>query len=152
MTRRTVILWIGISLVLSACGSSDPYEDAKQRVLAEVVDVDSLTDPVLVFALPEPLQPGDVIGAYQKAGYEPQPQPLTIEVPTWFFWIDDAPGAEFVHGNRFVFVEVESGELTVNVEAWWPVLNGEGLWITEAEYWNAANWIYPVSPQVGLKP
>jgi hypothetical protein len=152
MNRRMPMLWIGVSMILAACGSSDPFEAAKQRVLTEVVAVEGRTDPVLVFALPEPLQPGDVIGAYQKAGYEPQPQSLTIEVPTWFFWIDDAPGAEFVHRNRFVFVEVESGEVTVNVEAWWPVLNGKGLWVTEAEYWNEENWIYPESPPAAALP
>jgi len=138
---RTII-GIVFLLLLSACSGESPSDNVGDRILAEVVKTQELDHPLIVFKLEEPLQPGDVIGAYLMDGYEPVPEQKTIEAETWFFWIDDFPSAEYVHPTRFVFVDVESGVITVQQEMWWPVLNGESLWVEKSDYWDEVNWIY----------
>lgn len=144
LRKALPLVLIGLSIV--ACGRAPAEEltlaQAAERVLAEVVRPEGLSRPVLVFAWPTALQPGDVLHPYKKEGFGPFPEPTTIESEAWFFWIDDAPGAQFVHPNRFVLVDRASGEIQVSEEEWWPVLNGEGLWLTEEAYWNPDNWVY----------
>ena len=141
------------ALLLTACSSSGrsaplTFEQAAQLVLDEVVHPEELSQPTIVFGLSKPLQPADELHPYEKAGFEPFAEHIGIEDETWFFWIDDAPGAMFVHPNRFVLVKRDSGGLTVQEQQWWPVLNGEGLWTTEDTYWNVSDWAfsYQVSP------
>ncbi|MCA9291550.1 MAG: hypothetical protein KDA25_10500, partial [Phycisphaerales bacterium] len=57
--------------------------------------------------------------------------PILLGVDQYFFWIDDLPKEDFVHGTRFVFVDpsvaaptVGNGGISVFVEGWWPVING----------------------------
>lgn len=118
------------------------YEEAIQLVLDEVVKPDDLDNEVIVFSLTEPLQPGDLIGPYNKEGYPDNKEPTQIQEETWFFWIDDEPGAHYIHTNRFVYVSRANGQVNVSEELWWPVLNGEGLWIKTTAYWDETNWVY----------
>jgi hypothetical protein len=146
--RRWALLClvVGLVWVLAACGGSPSGEvsldDAIQLVLKEVVQSGDPDHQLIVFALPEPLQPGDVIHPYQFPGLEPFPEPRIVAQEEYFFWVDDTPGAQFAHPNRFVFVDRASGEISVSEEAWWPVLNEVGLWIEREEYWDEDNWIY----------
>lgn len=160
MLRRLawiVLVVIALPLAATACGPTAgagplTFEQATQLVLDEIVRPDQLTGPVIVFGWPQPLESGDRIHPYEKSGLEPFPDPTTIESPTWFFWIDDAPGAMYAHPNRFAFVAQDSGEVTVQDQEWWPVLNDDGLWITQDAYWNADNWVfsYQVNPPAHL--
>ncbi len=132
-------------LILAACASApsaQTFEEARQVVLDQVVQPESLDHPVIVFALPDPLRSGDQIGPYNKEGYGPAVVPTTIEDDSWFFWIDDAPGARFCHPGRFVLISQATGEVTVAEHAWWPVLNGQGLWTEGDEYWDEGNWAF----------
>ena len=132
-------------LVLASCASAPrarTFEEARQVVLDEVVQPESLDHPVIVFALPDPLRSGDQIGPYNKEGYGPTVVPTTIEDDSWFFWIDDAPGARFSHPGRFVLISQATGEVTIAEHAWWPVLNGQGLWTEGDEYWDEGNWAF----------
>jgi len=132
-------------ILLASCASApraQTFEEARQVVLDEVVQPESLDHPVIVFVLPDPLRSGDQIGPYNKEGYGPAVVPTTIEDDNWFFWIDDAPGARFSHPGRFVLISQATGEVTVAEQAWWPVLNGQGLWTEGDEYWDEGNWAF----------
>ena len=144
MLLRLVLLIPAVLLLVSCTTSAtaQTFEEARQSVLDQVVQPDTLDHPVIVFGLPEPLHSGDRIGPYNKEGYGPSVEPTTIEAETWFFWIDDAPGARFAHPGRFVLITQATGELTVAEHSWWPVLNGQGLWTESDEYWNEDNWAF----------
>src|SRR3990170_5954998 len=140
--------WLPLGAAFALLASCTPgrsahtFEEARQVVLDEVVQPESLDRPVIVFALPDPLRSGDQIGPYNKEGYGPAVVPTTIEDDVWFFWIDDAPGARFSHPGRFVLISQATGEVTIAEHAWWPVLNGEGLWTEGDEYWDEGNWAF----------
>ncbi|MBF8255712.1 MAG: hypothetical protein HW375_619 [Anaerolineales bacterium] len=143
--RPSWLLSAVLFLVLASCASApsaQTLEEARQVVLDEVVQPESLDHPVIVFALPDPLRSGDQIGPYNKEGYGPAVVPTTIEEDSWFFWIDDAPGARFSHPGRFVLISPATGEVTVAEHAWWPVLNGQGLWTEGDAYWDEGNWAF----------
>ena len=111
--------------------------------MSEVAGEAEFETPVIVFALDEPLQPGDVISAYPMDGYEPQPTPVTIEDPSWFFLVDQAPGAEYVHPNKFVFVNAVTGSITSIVP---PRLETTGTsTTTRSSTWTSAR------PSIGPK-
>ena len=136
--RRFGFMLVGLVLLLAACGGqpteieeaevteleTSGMEQAIERVISEVVGEAQFDTPLIVFAVDEPLQPGDVIGAYQYEGYEPVPVQRTIDTPTWFFWIERTPGGEFAHVSTFVYIDATSGAISTSEEMWWPVLNG----------------------------
>jgi hypothetical protein len=122
-------------------GEPVTFEEAAELILSEIVKPDDLDHEVIVLAWPELLQPGSEIGPYNKEGYSQQ-DPTQIEEDSWFFWIDDAPGARFMHSTRFVLVAQGTGEVTVTAERWWPVLDGQGLWIERDDYWDESNWVF----------
>ena len=154
---------ISVMLLLVACGGqatvteepglSEPetsdIEQITEQVVSQVVGDSQFDSAVIVFTLDEPLQPGDVIGAYQYDGYEPVPEQRTIDTPTWFFWVDRSPGGEFTHASTFVYVDATSGAISTSEEMWWPVVNGEGQWVKAADYWDIDNWAYA---NVDLRP
>jgi hypothetical protein len=138
-----------LALSLLGCGSGgeaqagpSTFDQASEIIRQQLIEPADFQGGVIVFGLQEALKPGDVVHAYQKEGFEPFPEPVTIEEETWFFWIDEAPGGMFAHPTRFVYLTLANGKLSVTEEQWWPVLNGRGLWLEDEEYWDEANWIY----------
>ena len=58
----------------------------------------------------------------------PGPGP-SVSVPSYFFWINDAPASNFQHPTRFVLVDannpsptVGNGGILVSDQGWWPVI------------------------------
>jgi hypothetical protein len=117
-------------------------EAAGQIVVEQVVKPADLDHEAIVFAWPESLGPDDVLAPYAFPPFGLPPEPVAVPAESWFFWIDDFPTGLFEHPNRYVLVDRTTGALTVSDETWWPVLNGEGLWISYDEYWNEANWVF----------
>jgi hypothetical protein len=115
-------------------------EEATNLVLDEVVKPDELDHHMIVFSWQEPLAAEDVLHPYQLPGEEAEQIPIKGE--SWFFWIDDVPVAYYSHPVRYVLVDRATGKVTVHDEDWWPVLNGQGLWITKEEYWNEEYWVF----------
>jgi hypothetical protein len=162
--RRWVIMLATLGLATLACSAlvdrlgggggsaSSPvsHQQALDTVISRLVEPG---EPIIVFGVGNPLEPGDVIGPYHKDDLPADWEPITIESPTWFFWLEDAPGAHFAHATRFAFVTVDGGAVDVMGASWWPVLNGEGLWTESSDYWDQANWMYASqdipSPRVG---
>ncbi|MBU7014510.1 MAG: hypothetical protein HXS52_07735 [Theionarchaea archaeon] len=116
--------------------------NAIKRLKEEVITPDQ---KIIAFLWPEPLSSSDEIAPYAPAQEEfttvPHLIPYPLEESCWFFWIDDDPYAKFAHPVRFIFFWIESEDLTVYDEEWWPVLNEASLWADEEEYWNAAYWV-----------
>jgi hypothetical protein len=117
-------------------------EEATQMVIAELFLDSELDDPVIMFEYSDALKSEDVLSSYRLSSSDSPVFTKQISEKTWFFWIDDAPAALFAHPTRFVFVQASSGEVTVVDEDWWPVLNGESLWVDEDEYWDEDNWAF----------
>jgi hypothetical protein len=150
MLRKAIesasLLILCFGLVLTSC-RTEPEEAnftlqvASEMVLEQIVHPDKLDHHVIVFAWPEMLKPGDEIYPYPDITDE-DVQVGNITSDTWFFWIDDRPGAHFAHPSRFVFVDQATGELSVSDELWWPVLNGQGLWTEREAYWDESNWVF----------
>jgi hypothetical protein len=115
----------------------------------DVIRPESLRGELLAFGLQAPLPPGTHI-----VPYLPEPMPnadVTAPVLTggvvlsrnvWFFWVDDLPRAEHAHPTRFVFIDAQTGRVTVTDEEWWPVVNGSSLWASDAEYYDPALWVW----------
>jgi hypothetical protein len=146
-----LVLFVVSAVFLGACsqepsdeaaGDGISLEEAAEAVLQEVVDPDTLTHEVIVFAHPSPLQSGDVLESYCPELIEEEAFRVQIESEKWFFWIEDRPGARFAHPTRFVFVDRVTGEILATEDEWWPVLNGEGLWVDSKDYWDEENWVF----------
>ena len=112
-----IILSISCNLPSSSkMGGGLSHEDALQLVLEEVVQPDQLgDDPLVVFGWPEALGRGDALHPYNFLGEDPIPGlVLSLEVESWFFWIEDEPFAGFSHPTRYVLVDIKSGELSLS--------------------------------------
>ncbi|MBI3417769.1 MAG: hypothetical protein HY043_20955 [Verrucomicrobia bacterium] len=78
----------------------------------------------------EGMLPSGAVAEPHFVGVQPWPgPPLTNSTPSYFFWIDDEPAAEFMHLTRFVFVTtdqpnptVANGGIRVAEHGWWPRL------------------------------
>ncbi len=136
-----LIAIMATALILTSCGSLS-LEQATELVLAEVVKTDELDHQLIVFSLPEPLTPEDRLQPYVGADLERPGEAYSLENESWFFYIDDSPGAMFTHPTRFVLVDRSTKEITVFDEGWWPVLNDRSLWTETEVYWDENNWAY----------
>jgi hypothetical protein len=110
--------------------------------VATVSGMGDITDSVIFLWL-SPLSPVDRIAPFAPSFlFRVDEIPHLIFYPlkedVWFFWIDDAPSGKYAHPTRFVFFGIETGLHTVYEEEWWPVLNGESLWVESDQYWDNA--------------
>ena len=129
-----------VSLAISSCsGTSDaPVSETARELQAaidivvnEVVRPDSLDHQLIVYMLREPFEAGTEVSPYAPDALPDDVTSLPYLIPQmlgedeWFFWIDDAPGAQFGHSTRYVFVGVETGDVRVIESQWWPYVNGD---------------------------
>ncbi|MBI3853332.1 MAG: hypothetical protein HY298_24050 [Verrucomicrobia bacterium] len=76
---------------------------------------------------------GSVVNPHEL-GWLPYPGPgMSVSSPSYFFWIDDFPGAQFQHPVRFALVDasnlaptVANGGIVVTDQGWWPVVTAAG--------------------------
>jgi len=111
------------------------FEEAKKIVTENLVDALAETKPV-IYAKEEMLEEGTEVSHYGKKELDNLVWKTTDKA--WFFWIDDAPNAEFAHPTRYVFVK-NSGEYIVFKADFWPEINNErffGSQGTEIVYGN----------------
>ncbi len=137
-----LILSLGILALSSACTKGLTQDEAAKLVIDGVLTASQLDNALIVFSYPDPLESGDVLSAYRPNSSNQDAFNIEINNTSWFYWIDDEPGARFEHRNRFVLVDIVSGDIQVIEDNWWPVLNGEGLWIEKTDYWNSNNWAF----------
>ena len=74
------------------------------------------------------LEAGDVVRSEGGARY-------SIDGPTWFVFIDDAPEAFFAHSARYVFIDALTEEYDTVAESWPPEINGFSMWDSQAHDW-----------------
>jgi hypothetical protein len=136
---------------LAQAGTCIPRQDAVAILKRDVIKPSDQNKNLLAFGLHEPLTPGARLGPYL-----PSPLPDHVEIapymdpsnmreitsPVWFFWLDDEPASEFEHNTRFVFIDCETGNVTMREEKWWPVLDGISLWTDDEDYWDENNWVF----------
>ncbi|HWB77379.1 MAG TPA: hypothetical protein VG755_20570 [Nannocystaceae bacterium] len=122
--------------LLVACGrdhdgASDALsrEDAADAVIAELV---TAGDPIVVLGMQDPIAAGDRIVAYHPLAEMAPEVAITAAGESWFFWLDDEPGAQFDHPSRYAMVDRASGEITVIDARWWPTKGGAIVWDDEA--------------------
>ncbi|TFH43928.1 MAG: hypothetical protein E4H01_11395 [Lysobacterales bacterium] len=147
------------ALLLLLCSASAAAEDIKANELLtrdeaigiayDVIVPASLDHAVTAFMGMAPLDAGDTIVPVFTEGRQ-----YTIDGPTWFCWIDDNPQAFFEHDTRYVFINAVTGAVSVVVEKFWPVLNGEPLFMTDEEWTDLEIVIYSCihSEEVGGDP
>lgn len=104
-------------------------DEAVVLVTEELVD----SDRALVHVHAEPLQPGVDLRAYLPEALG-EGTPIEVTSESWLVWIDDEPGAFFDHATRFVLVDCETGEASVQDQRWWPMLDGQALFIDPYVY------------------
>ena len=153
---RIGVMLISLSLLAfsgAGCGTFDSssapdssgsisFEEAAQLVLDEVAQTESIDHEVIVFGWQMPLLLSDELVAFNPPEYAPPSQPLQLTDESWFFWVDDAPGARYAHPSRFVTVDRVSSEINVVEEEWWPLLNGAGIFTDGDAYWDEDNWVF----------
>lgn len=112
-------------------------EEAIDIIVNRVIVPPALDHNVTAYLGMTTINPGSTIWPFKN--YE---QPITISVPTWFGWVNDAPLAFFEHPTRYVLINALDGSYEVMTKKWWPVLNGESLWMSEEEKENPEVLIY----------
>ena len=141
MNDRLVLCAIFLCPVVAACADPDPgllsAQDAADLALSEL----TLQEDSIVSQWPTMLEAGAEIGPYQGPTSLLSRSPVRLEGPAWFLWVDDEPGAAFVHDTRFVLVDAETGDVSITDEHWWPVLDGTGLWTDADAYWSGDDWV-----------
>lgn len=122
-----------------AAASGISYTEAREILLRKVVKPKKLTagDHLIAFRMKRPLKAREKVTVYRGRGGS-----FTAKGPTWFFWIDDDPKANFEHATRYVFIDARSGGVRVVKRQWWPLVNGRARWFAFGDYWNDKNWAY----------
>jgi len=99
------------------------------EIAVNIISPATIDRNVTAFMPMAPLQPGDVIHPFME-----EERARTITAPTWFCWIDDDSQSFFGHDTRYVFIDATTGAVEVVVEKWWPELNGQSLFMSDAEW------------------
>ena len=138
-----------VTVLTTASAEAPPnigVDEAIEAFRRDVLETLDISGSYIAFMHREPLRSGDELGPY---GPDPMPPDVTglpyvipydFEGVVWFFWIDRAPYARYAHPTQFVLIDAADGTFEVYDEAWWPVLNGQSLWIEPTEYWNRSHW------------
>ncbi|MBI4148316.1 hypothetical protein HY490_03430 [Candidatus Woesearchaeota archaeon] len=119
--------WLIIALVLlvpTVYGLS--RADATTIVLTDVVENSPNKNTLTVYRWPAPV----------FTAKETHRETLTFEDPVWYFWIDDQPGRQFAHSNRYVFVH-QDGFVRVSGGNWQPehMDNAELVYVGQPRWW-----------------
>ena len=88
---------------------------------------------------------GDVVASEGGRRY-------TIDGPTWFVFIDDAPEAFFAHPARYVFIDALTGDYDTVAESWPPDINGSSMWDSRNNDWYVVDVLSILDTPVPLSP
>ncbi|GEM_PF-3068545 len=102
-------------------------EDAVRIILNRIIVPATLDHDVTAFLVKVPLKSGDVIKPFLDG------KERIITRNTWFAFINDSPQAFYEHPTRFVYIDVLTGKYEVENQKWWPLLNGNDLFTSDAE-------------------
>jgi hypothetical protein len=108
-------------------------DQAVQILLTQVIPSLPVPENALAFAVREPLdksaelRPAKTLLAGTIEGATPGAEP---PVNCWFFMVDPTPEKAWAHLVRYVFIDSRTGEVTTQIQEWYPVLNGAPLWVS----------------------
>ncbi|OGU75825.1 MAG: hypothetical protein A2V93_02510 [Ignavibacteria bacterium RBG_16_34_14] len=112
-------------------------QEAIDIIIKKIIVPPTLDHDVSAFLGMTPVDSGIVYYPYGQDDLE-----KTIEKPVWFGWINDEPQAFFEHETRYIFIDARTGDYTIETYKWWPVLNGNSLWMNDEEIENPDVLIY----------
>jgi hypothetical protein len=109
-------------------GGTFDVENVEQfiQVLVDQLDTEGVTQGWVAYALVDPLSVGDQVQPAEEG-----PSGFTPDGEYWFAYIDRDPFADFEHEVQFVFLDGDTGALTVEDHTWWPEINGTALFVTD---------------------
>jgi hypothetical protein len=111
------------------------YNQATSAVINNVVNPSSDKGDLVAYGFPNMLLgPGDVVGDGDNFDVD-----TMLQGPTWYFWIDDETNAKFDHPVRHVFVNEQTGAITVKDGHWWPSINNQEVLVSKEERANSPN-------------
>jgi hypothetical protein len=67
----------------------------------------------------------------------------TLTAPSWFFFVDLAPGQPFAHDVHFVFVDSATGEVQTQRTTSWPTFNAQHFYADAVQNQKIADLIQP---------
>lgn len=102
----------------------DSAEDVVEYIITEL-GTDGENGAWMAYVLAEPL-PGDVEVKPSEGETSFSP-----DGPYWFAYLDEDPFAQYEHAGRFLFIDEDTGQVTVEDQAWYPEIDGEALWSTD---------------------
>jgi hypothetical protein len=109
-------------------GDEITRQEAIDIIIKKVIVPPTLDHDVAAYLGMEPIDSGVVISSYNKDEME-----RTNERRVWFGWINDEPQAFFEHPTRYVFIDAKKGDYKWEEWNWWPVVDGESLWMSDEE-------------------
>jgi hypothetical protein len=112
-------------------------QEAIDIIIKKVIVPPTLDHDATAFLGMTPMDSGMVYYPYGNNDLEKR-----IEKPVWFGWINDAPQAFFSHSTRYIFIDAATSSYIIETYGWWPVVNGESLWMSEEEISNPDLLIY----------
>ena len=92
--------------------------EAIRMVMDGLVLPETSETAVTAFLTLAPLKDGDVV----RPKFQ-EDKSRRIRGPTWFAWIDDCPLALFAHETRYVYINAYTGQLEVETQEFWPLIN-----------------------------
>jgi hypothetical protein len=111
----------------NAAASSPALTASRARAAVhEQLLAEATLDETLKLHGPVLLPAGALVEAFGSADDLYPSEPFTTARASWLFWIDELPGAAFVHPTRFVVVDATDAspdleaEARVTREGWWP--------------------------------
>lgn len=106
----------------------DVSDEDIEKIIVQVIenlDTEGENGAWVAYMMPEPLGKEDEIApAEGESSYTPGGD-------YWFIYADEDPYAQFEHKTKFIFVDVASGEMTVEDQTWWPEVNGVAIFTVE---------------------
>jgi len=121
LTLFTVLSFFTLSVIILSCSDDDQtaspmtLAEATHKVLVDVLDND--LDSLLFYRHPDKILPGTGLAYY--FGAEPVP-PYIVDEASWFFFVDDVPGARWMHPCRWILVAENGGAVDITDEGWPP--------------------------------
>jgi hypothetical protein len=106
-------------------------QQAIDIMIKKIIVSPTLDHDVTAFLGMNPLESGNVYHPFSYDDLEKR-----IENPVWFGWINDQPQAFFAHSTRYIFIDAVTGSYKIETYDWWPVVNGESLWMGDEELIN----------------
>ena len=108
------LLLVFLSCLITESGKIISLKEAEGIVLTQILEDN--TEGKVVYELQTKMKPCTIV----RNGIITNGNEYTVEKDCWFFFIDDVPGAKWMHPCRYVFVYCCGGEYKVIDEEWPP--------------------------------